>query len=346
MAQCPKSYEYHYIHKIRPNKLHSALLFGSSFDKASDVIFQPQNHPNKTAEEVFYDSWEFQDIDGVRTYIPTNTKLIYAQTDFDKDLVQPADLKQLNLTKDELLELVARRKEVGFFNLNEQDQATINHAFWLNLAKKGFFFIDALRTQIMPRVTRVLSTQEYIEINNGSDSIVGYIDAVLEIEGYEYPIVVDIKTSSRNYLSNSVATSQQLSLYVEAVTEKYNTKTAAYVVFNKNLIKNKIKTCTACGHNGTGRSHKTCDNEINGKRCNGVWDEIISPSVFTQFIISAIPERTTEIVMENFDAVNTLINNGVYIRNLGACDNIFGKPCDYYALCHENKMDGLTKKEG
>jgi hypothetical protein len=342
--QCGKAYQFWYLDKIRPIKSRSALLFGSALDKAIGVLLEA-NGSGQTPEEVFDAYWLHQDINGEKTYLPDNISLVYAKTDFDKDLLTPEDYETIGLDRDRVLELVDKRIEVGYDNLSQDEKVSANVVFWHCLKHKGHYMIKAFREKVLPRLTKIHSTQEFIELDNGQDKVIGYIDIVADVEGHDEPVVLDLKTSASQYESDSVLTSPQLSLYVHAVSEKYKTKKAGYIVLNKNIIKNKTKTCTKCGYDGTGGKHKTCNNEAGGRRCNGEWKETFNPDVYVQFIIDKIPEATENLVLENIDDINVAIKTGHFTRNLSMCTNTFGGLCDYINLCYRGKMDGLTKKE-
>jgi glutathionyl-hydroquinone reductase len=61
-------------------------------------------------------------------------------------------------------------------------------------------------------------------------------------------------------------------------------------------------------------------------------------------VIDLIPEKTEQIVLENFDYINASIKNGVYHRNFSSCVKPYGK-CTFYNLCYKDSMDGLVKLE-
>lgn len=342
--QCGKAYEFWYINKIRPVKMRSALLFGSALDRAIGLLLNPKED-SKTPEQIFSYFWRFQDINGEQTYLPDNINLVYAKSDFDKDLLTPEDIKKLNIKKETVIELVEKRNDVGFDNLTQDEKSLCNEAFWMCLHNKGLFMIDAFRTKVLPKLKKIHSTQEFIELDNGEDKVIGYIDIVAEVEGHEEPIVLDLKTSAMHYEEDSVVTSPQLSLYVHAVSDKYKTKKAGYIVLNKNLIKNRIKICKKCKHDGSGGRHKTCPKEMGDGRCNGEWNETVKPEVYVQFLIDAIPEATENLVLDNIDDINTSIKTGHFTRNLNTCTNTYGGVCDYIGLCYRNSMNGLIKKD-
>ncbi len=178
--------------------------------------------------------------------------------------------------------------------------------------------------------------------NGGGDNFIGFVDLVADIDDHG-TVIIDHKTSAMDYEPDSVLTSPQLAGYMHTLYPKYKTRKAGYIVFKKNIKKNRVKICSQCGHDGTGGRHKTCDNVISGKRCGGEWTETLTPEVVVQVIIDTIPERTEEIVLENMDLVNDGIKNKVFTRNLNMCKNYYGGLCPYFNLCYKNKKEGLEQ---
>ena len=95
---------------------------------------------------------------------------------------------------------------------------------------------------------------------------------------------------------------------------------------------------------GTGQRHKTCDNVIDGKRCNAEWIETINPKAWIQIIINEIPKMTEDLVLENIDQINESIKSGIFIRNLQSCIMPWGK-CNFYEKCYKGKDTDLVKAE-
>lgn len=343
--QCGKAYEFWYLKKIRPTKLRAALLFGTALDRAIGVLLKPDNEDRtKTPEQVFDYFWRFQEINGNNTYLPTCTSIVYAKSDFDKDLITKEDEEKIGANLSTILEVMSKRTELGHKGITEEERKLTNHVMWTCLKHKGHYMIKAFREKVQPKLTKVHSTQEYIELNNGEDKVIGYIDMVAEVEGHNEPIVLDLKTSAMQYEDDAVLTSPQLTLYVHAVSDKYKTRKAGFIVLNKNLIKNRKKICSKCNHDGSGGRHKTCSNEVEGKRCNGEWVETVSPEVYVQFIIDEIPAQTEDLVLENIDDINTAIKTGHFTRNLSMCTNTYGGLCDYINLCYRGSMEDLVKQ--
>jgi len=201
--------------------------------------------------------------------------------------------------------------------------------------------LGAYAEQVLPKINKVLSVQEKVELpNDNGDSITGFVDLVADIKGHGV-VILDNKTSAMEYAMDSVVMSPQLSLYLHILEEKYNTRKAGFIVLRKQIVKNRKKICSKCGHDGSGARHKTCDNVVDDVRCHGEWTETIDPKVNIQFIVDEIPERTEEIVLENMDNANQAIKNGVFTRNFTACSNTFGGDCVYKSLCFKDSMVNL-----
>lgn len=203
--------------------------------------------------------------------------------------------------------------------------------------------IKALRKHVLPKITKVHDTQVFTKLENGvGDSIIGYADIVCDFEGYDKPVVFDVKTATRDYDSAAVLTSPQLSLYVHSLSDKYsNTRLAGYIVLSKIIRKNKDKKCKSCGHVNEGTNHKTCNAAVGNDRCGGQWDVTMNPEAKVNILINEIPERTEDIVLENYEHVNTAIKRGEYHRNFNSCKKAYGL-CTYWNLCYKGSEDGLV----
>lgn len=335
---CGRAWFLHYKMGYRSETQSAALLFGTAIDKAVESLVTNKNLDE--ARQIFKGLWEKQEINGVLTELKYSIIVVYANSDLDLDLL-PEDYEDL----DEVLEIKDKKDSVGFDNLNAMEKQVFNEACWEIAKTRGLLMLEAVNNEVLPKITKVHSTQEKIELNNGNgDTVIGFADMVAEYGDYPEPIVFDFKTSAREYEPDSVRTSPQLTLYVHALSEKYNTRKAGFIVLSKQIQKNRKKVCSVCGNDGTGSRHKTCAAETNEKRCNGAWNETINPKAKVQVLIDEIPEQLENIVMENVDDINKAITNGIFIRNLGSCEKPWGK-CSFYDLCHKNSDKGLVKKE-
>lgn len=345
-SDCAKSYYFHYVERLRGTTQSAALLFGTAIDKATEDLVQTGDL--ELAKNTFLAYWVSQEINGVNTDLRNNADITYAANDTDLEL-----LNEATNVMESINNVVDKKKDVGLVGLTAGERLLFNQVNWDIAKKRGELMLEAVNEQIVPKITKLHSTQEKIDLTNDSgDTVVGYVDLVADMVGYSSPIVLDFKTASRPYEEDSVKTSPQLALYVHAVSEKYRTRKAGFIVLSKAIQKNRKKICSECGNDGSGGRHKTCDAMISppmdgpgtGKpvRCNGAWTETINPKCTIQVIIDDIPERLEDIVLENMDNTNKAINNGIFARNLNSCVKPYGK-CTFYGLCHHNSMEGLVK---
>lgn len=347
-SECGMKYKYSYIDRLREKTKSGALLFGTAIDKAMEACLKNQE---VNEYKVFDDTFTHQDINKNIVYIPDSTLVVYAASDYDYDLLQPEDIKFLTAKINELLpeysgedvdavfkRCATAKKQKGFRHFRESENKFLNLCNWLSMRRKGHLMLKAHRERVLPNITKVVGTQVKVELDNGHDSLIGYADLVAHWMGEDQPTVFDYKTSSIEYEADSVLTSPQLTIYSHAL----GVKKAGYIVFRKGILKNKVKTCSQCGMDGTGSRAKSCTNEGSGKRCGGSWDEIIKPEVDIQIITDLIPEQTENIVMENVDAVNKAIHSGVFTRNFSACKQGYGD-CPYIKLCFKNSTEDLEQ---
>lgn len=350
---CAQEYKFHYIDKLRPKTTSSALLLGTAVDKAFEALVQGKESP----EAVFEKAWTFQEINKQMQHLPECELLRYSNSDIDLDLVSESDIAKFNSWLEQndankrewssyFSSIQSQKKEFGYEALCPLDLRFYNYVAWHILRTKGLLMCTALREQVLPKISRVLGTQVPIELTNADgDSIIGFADLVCEWrdEGNDV-MIMDLKTSSITYEDDAVLMSPQLSLYVHALYEKFQTRKAGFIVLSKKVIKNKVKVCSACKHNGTKSRARTCDNEIEGKRCGAEWSETFSPSIYVQFVTDIVPEQTENIVLENMDFINQSIKNGVFHRNLSNCVRPWGK-CSYFNLCYKNDNNDLINLE-
>lgn len=342
---CPTRWKYHYRDKLRSKKQNAGLLFGSAMDAAFNARFKDDS---KNPLDVFNYNWRFQEVNKQKVYLPTCTDIAYSKTEFDEDLLKQEDLDKYRekYNEDPLTSFYAldkKRETFGFDNFSIEEKERYNFMCWHTLFRKGHLFLEALEKQIVPNIEEVLSVQQQVKLNNSEgDTIIGYADMVCRWKGYTTPIIVDFKTSAREYDKDDVLRSPQLSLYMHDLTDKFQTRLAGFVVFVKRIMKNKTKHCSICDHDGSGTRFKTCNNTIDEKRCDGAWNEKVRLSVWVQVLINEVPIATEELILENMDYINQAIKNGVFHRNLSSCVQPWGK-CPYHDLCWHGSDEGLTK---
>lgn len=314
---CPTAWKHHYINRYRPLEVSSALLFGSAIGKALEYALKPNNSFSeyKDEYEAFYSEWTFQKINGVLTEISKYPHVAYSKYDIDIEL----------LTKEEI----------------EETGGDYGLLAWFGLRAKGTLILDSFNKNLRPLITKIYSVEEKIELlGKNGDSSIGYADAVIDLKGYNKPVVLDFKTAAREYELDSVIKSVQLSQYISILGEKYGTRLCGYAVFLKNITKNRVKICDRCEFDGSNTRHKTCNNNnVDDERCNGSWIETLKPEAKMQLIVDEIPQETEDFVVDNIAIVSEAIKAGIYTKNINGChDNGFGRKCEFYDVCWKKDL--------
>ncbi len=342
-AMCPKSYEYHYIHRLRPTTTSAALLFGTAIDAAIGQLLKPTT--KQTPYEVFIDKWSEGYVNNVKVLLRDNTDIVYAKKDFDADLLTESQLMKLTeeFNVDDPLayyyQILEQKETIGFDKLTEAERGFFNTVNWECTLVKGPLLIQAYQEKILPQIEKVHAVQEEVEFeNDDGDTIIGYVDLFVRWKDIG-DVVLDNKTSARRYDNDSVRSASQLVLYAEGLDCMW----AGFIVMMKSILKVKNKECSVCKFNGSESRAKTCPVENNGKRCAGAWNETVTLKGDIQIVLDKISEHSKKMVVENYAEINRGIKNEVFPRNLTKCNDFFGGQCPYFNKCWNNKDDGLKK---
>lgn len=321
---CAYKWFLHYKEKLRPESQPSHLIFGSATDTAMNHILS-----GGTKEEAL--ALCCKDLQRLFT-----EKVNLETKDFDSDLIDSTDehlreqLKSIGWTGSDLNVLASslfQRLHSGS-EMSVGQTAALNWLVYFSFKEKIGLIIDGYKEHVEPMITEVVSVQKNVKR--------GILDFEAKFEGIEGIVTCDNKTASRPYEPDAVKMSVQLA--------GYGAEKGAYIVFDKNVKKNRTKVCSVCGNDGTGKRHKTCDSVVENVRCDGAWDEFISPEIVPQIIIDDVPARNREIVEQAYQDVETLIEANVFPRNLTACGKQFGKPCPYIDKCWQDKEEGLKRE--
>lgn len=365
---CAKSYELRYIDKLVSKHKGSSLFFGSAIDSALNYMLEYKDSPSvvQDAVGIFNREW-FQQKDNKYELIelPKNTDIIYLKSDYNADLLQKEDWETLATTPEALDDIrnyvESTKKDLGWTHVDEKSKITYNHANWLCLSRKAKLFIQAYYDQLLPNIKRTVAVQIEVNLFDGNEgALTGFVDAVVELHDGRV-IVLDNKTSSMKYSEDSVKNSNQLSLYesilnVSDQDPSHPWKTpidaCGYAVMNKKLKKTTTKVCVDCGHTVT-TSHTSCNamtGEGKKKRCGGAFNETVSFTVPTQFLVDIIPEKLHNEVLDNAEIIIANIKAKYFPQNFDACNGIYGQ-CEFFKLCHEGSLEGLIdmkdrKKDG
>jgi RecB family exonuclease len=355
-GQCPRSYKLYYVDKLRERSATAFLAFGSAMDEALNTVLRDLQKNKKVTSDykaAFDECWQTVEVNKRKYPLVDCTLVGYAKTDFVEDLLQTDDIRFIKaklseygveemesytILKNQLEEERSRRATVAF---SENRHRALNLLNWLSMRRKAHLMLDAYVRDIVPKIESVTAVQKQVELKSDcGSSLVGYVDTIVRLKGDDEDTVLDNKTSASPYTEDQVKLSQQLSLYTYAL----GLKKAAYAVMQKNIRMNREKVCSACGFESTG-AHKTCNNTVDGKRCNASWNETVKPEAVTQLIVDTIEEQTQHVVVDNIAEVNDAIAANVFPKNLSACKNIYGNPCPYMNACWKNQTDYLEKVE-
>lgn len=351
---CPKYWDLYYNHKWRSKVEGASLAFGGAVDKAVMGMLE-----GKTDYlQIFEKNWEGQARDGQYTPIFDNMDIVYSYSDFDPGVLEELDnlammawagelqIEQLGKTGVEIYHQVARNKKNPFKRTTEAELQYFSRCSWLSLKRKGILLINAFYEQFYPKIKKVLSTQQFCRIDdpNTGDAIQGVIDFVVEIEGYDKPIIFDLKTAGQPYDQDNIDMSEQLTMYSAMKSQTYNTANVGFVVLCKNIPKESLHACTKCGIIKTSRA-RTCDHILDGKRCSGEWKETKICKPVVQVLVQ---ERTPEQIEELLNDVSNIVlgmKNAIVYKNSSKCSNWYGQDCVFKKVCWKKDFTGLVKKE-
>jgi hypothetical protein len=305
---CNFKYKLHYRDRLRSQTTSAALLYGSALDAGLNELLTSRSLDQ--AKFAFDHAWQHQDINGVRTYLPTSLNVKYSKKDLDLELITEEDAP---LSTDNLS--------------------------WLSLRYKGHLALTAYFSKVLPQITSVLSVQKPFTMENGDgDSITGFIDAIVQIGDKKY--LVDHKSSSVTYESDSAGKSQQLVTYYYSEKDEYKLDGVGFIVMYKTIEKNRKKICSVCQFDGSSTKHKLCNNLVAEKRCNGEYIETISPECKIDIILNKVETTEEDNIINTFDTAVLDIKAERFEQNREACIDKFGK-CQFYAYCHYGNEEGL-----
>lgn len=340
-TNCGERYNLHYNKKLRSVWFHAALAFGSAIDNGLNVLLKTNDRAKALAE--FDKMWKFQYVNGQYTDLSSFEYLAYADTDFDKDLVSKED--QLKLGDDWLIKfngICSRKDQVGYKFLDKEERLFYNLCCWYSLKTKGHVMIKSYDEQIMPRIKRTIAVQhKSVLASDQGDEVDQYLDIILEWEDGRI-LLMDNKTAAREYDDDAAASSQQLISYFFRNKADFNLNAVGFFVLRKQIQKNKIKTCTKCEFDGSGGRHKTCPNEIDGKRCEGAWTETIDPVCNIKIIINDVTDAAEQLVMSAFSEATHGIKEKHYYKNLSACKS-GALICPYFSKCWKGSNEDLIE---
>lgn len=355
-TQCSKHWHFIYREGYEANFEGASTFFGSAIDAGVSAMLDGKSD----WLQVFYDHWNKSWNFGKSTVIFDSPDITYSSKDFDVDVLEDKDFQtldawaqQLNLgakpTKADSLALyrdIAAKKKNPYKTPSKDEMTYYNRASWLSLKRKGKLLLQAFNTQFFPKVKKVLATQQRAQIQdpNTGDTITGFIDMVLEIEGYDKPVIFDLKTAGQPYTQQDIDLTQQLTLYAAMKSGDYNTDLVGYIVLCKNIPKDTVSTCKTCG-NIKNSSHTTCNAlDANGKRCKGEWDDktVCKPEV--QVLVEKKDAGQINDLLIDYGNIILAMKQEIVYKNTNKCNNWYGSQCSFYDACHKKDYSKLKRK--
>lgn len=349
---CPSYWHNQYKEKLVSEKEGASLYFGSAIDHAVTELLK-----NKDIDYIkaFKEKW-FSVVKDTKVFqIYDNDNIIYSNSDFDDMLFTNSDFitmlnwsNELNLFGHDPVKIfkdIQYSKRNPYKNISPKQLKYFNRVSWLSLERKGEILLKSFYDQFLPKIKRVVDTQKYTRIEDGEDSITGVIDMVLEIEGYDKPVIFDLKTAAKLYEQKEIDLTQQLTLYAAMKAKEYNTDLVGYVVLCKNIPREIVNVCAKCSHIKTGR-HATCDNtKADGTRCGGSWTETKTLKPQVQVLVERKTEQQMLDLMTDYANIIAAMKANIVYKNTSKCLNWYGSKCVYYDKCHNNDSSGLIKKQ-
>ncbi len=247
--QCPQHWKLKYRDGLYKDEQGSPLTFGSAVDDAvSELIL---SHDLSKALNIFRDSHHTAvGRNGEKTVIFDNDKIDFYASDFDDFVMLDEDNIKMDQWKEELkisnawgsstpemISEIGKAKKNTYKKLQLNPLKFYNRCCWLSLLRKGEILVKAFNDQVLPKITKVHAIQKEVLIEDPvtKDKIMGFIDFVLEIEGYDKPIIFDLKTSGQPYKHYQLDQSDQLTLYLSIAGHEYNTDLVGYIVLIKSI---------------------------------------------------------------------------------------------------------------
>jgi hypothetical protein len=315
--QCSEKYRLRYQEKLSSEKLPSPLFFGTAIDAAVELLLLKKKVVLSDAEldlllnEDVYSIFDKTMREQNGQLLERNPLCDYFYSDFDLTVLTKEDLAYLKKaypSVEDLEEFFVYCKKQLKTNgeLKPGTRIAYNNIGWLSLYRKGEKMIEAYERDILPEIEEVFDIQKAVElINDSGDKLRGKIDFIASFKDSPGTrLIVDNKTSSEPYKSNSVATSTQLAIYCEAE----NSNRAAYVVMEKKLRVKEPRARTQIIKDTISDEHK-----------QKVFDKV-------------------ELQLNNIS------QGYFHKKDSPKDCHSFGRPCEFFNLCWHGRMDGLKKR--
>lgn len=315
--QCSEKYRLRYRENLSSEKIPSPLFFGSAIDAAVELLLLKKKHLLSEDEltlllaEDAYSVFDKAMREQNGQLLEKNPNCEYFYSDFDLGLLLKEDIagiKKAYPSVKDLEEFFIQCKK----QLNSEGELPIssrvifNNIGWLSLYRKGEKMIEAYERDILPEIEEVFSIQKVVDlVNDSGDKLRGKIDFIASFkDDPATKFIIDNKTSSQAYSSDSVANSTQLTIYCEAE----NSNRAAYIVLEKKMRVKEPRART-----------QLIKDSISDEQKQKVFDKV-------ELQLNNISSDVFEKKQSPKDCA------------------FFGKRCEFFNKCWHGRMDGLKSK--
>jgi len=282
----PRAWFYKYKLNLKEAVMDSPLFFGSNVEVGVNVLLN--GGTLEQAHEAFLKAMKYYNVNGKSVNLATSNLVRYSKADWQPHLFTDKELE----------------------GLSSKPQQFKSHQ---SLLRSGKMMITEFYENILPKIKKVVATQEHFKIDNGvGDEIMGYIDLVCEWEDGRL-LIPDIKTSGSKYKDDSIETEDkgtQTAIYTEGLKDKYPLDGTGFLVLEKKIRKK-------------------------------------DPQMRSQIILGKSPQELIDKTLDQYDEVLHDIKEGNFPCCSPKCDR-FGQSCPYKKYCLSGGTDttGLVKYSG
>jgi hypothetical protein len=316
--QCSEKYRLRYNERLSSDKIPSPLFFGTAIDAAVELLLLKKK-VNLSEKEL--DLLLTEDVFSIfdKTMREQSGQLLernplceYFYSDFDSSLLTKDDFAYLAKAYPSIKDwddfFIHCKKEIktqGELKLGAK--IAFNNICWLSLYRKGEMMLKAYERDILPELGEVFDIQKDIELINGSgDKLRGKIDFIASFkDNPDIRYLLDNKTSSEAYKSDSVANSVQLAIYCEAE----GCDRAGYVVMEKKMRVKEPRART-----------QLIKDTVSDEQKHRVFDKVEAQ-------------------------LNNIARGVFEKKQSPKDCHFFGRPCEFFNLCWHGRMDGLRKRD-
>lgn len=334
----PAVYKASYIDRIRAIVQMSYFIFGKAVDLGCNALLLRNGDARSICDQE------------IRRLLIEPVEFI--PSDYDGELLDDdaksrilKECRKAGYKGDDVDSLMTSLLSKPFKELSGGQRRALAHGCYESLKAKAFLMLDAYSTKVLPQLSDIRDVQkEYKWVDQFGNEFVGIIDFRARFNGVD--VTADNKTASnpsRDYTEDVVRNSIQFSVYNEQTKDTHS----AYFVMDKRIKKNRIKTCTQCGHIAKS-SHKTCPVETGKVRCDGEWLQTIKPEADIVIRFDQVSGDTQKLVKRAMSETANAIKAGIFPLNVAALKKRYGDKevvSPYYEYFLNGSMNGLKIEE-